>query len=206
MIKINLATRKQSVLVTESGGQRAAKLFATGKFTLPKAEDLPIRKIVIAAVSFGALWFTWNSYQKDEIDKFQQELTKLETEQTRLTTELGKTRNDEAKRKEVEADAATLKAKLDTINKLVTDRQAPPKILLALATDIPKNVWLTDVKLADTSISLKGNAVALDDISGFIKSLNESTYFSEFKLLNSQQALDDQQVEIASFELTGARK
>src|SRR6185503_10431241 len=97
-------------------------------------------------------------------------------------------------------------AKLDTITKLVAGRQAPPKVLLAVSSGIPKEVWIGEIGIKDETMKVKGSSLGFAEISDFMKSLNESAFFTDLRLVDTKKGKDDQGYEVADFEISAKRR
>jgi Tfp pilus assembly protein PilN len=209
MIKINLATKKASVQSAGEDGKKSTPLgagFSKLDLRLDAIKDLPIRKIATAALACMAGSYLLDGYKEDEMKKVDAALSKVTAEQTRLRAEVAKSKGFEAMKKQLEADEFSIRTKIETIEKLVADRQTPPKILLAVANTIPAEVWLQTFKMADGEASFRGYATNYNQISDFMKNLNENAYFTDLRLVGTSQTKDSGGSEAASFELSAKRR
>lgn len=223
MIKINLATRKQSASVSSekksaggrggltaflsklrlsSGGTSESGGSSSGKEAL---EALPLRRLVLALALCAGGYFYVEDLKEEEIKGWDDKVNVVSADNEKLKKDLQKTREYASIKKSIDADELLLKNKTGVIQTLLKGRQAPHEILLTLATSIPKDVWLKGVKIENADVSLKGFAVGFNQVSGFMKALNESAYFSDVRLQNSQQEKDDGK-EIAAFEFAAKRR
>lgn len=223
MIKINLATRKQSASVSSEkksasvggglsallakfkpsgGGSSAGSGSSSGKEALAA---LPLRRLVLALALCAGGYFYLEDLKEEELKGWDDKVKVVSSENEKLKKELQKTKEYASIKKSIDADELLLKNKIGVIQTLLKGRQAPHEILLTLATSIPKEVWLKGVKIDNADVSLKGFAIGFNQVSGFMKSLNESAYFSDVRLQNSQQEKDDGK-EIAAFELAAKRR
>jgi Tfp pilus assembly protein PilN len=203
MIKVNLATRKQSGVFGDSKNSKANSF---GKVNLDQVKDLPLRKLIVPIVVCFLGNYMLDGYKEDELKKLDQTLSKVNSDSTKLQNELNKLRGYDSIKKTLDADEITIKTKLETIQKLIADRSAPPKILVSVATMIPKDVWLSELKTEKLDITMKGSSLGFNQISDFMKSLNESAYFMDVDLKNSQQSKDSSGDEFAVFELKAKRR
>ena len=206
MIKINLATRKQTPLEADSARGTFGGGLTKFNVRLDGAKSASIRRLAIAAAAAVMATYFLEGYQEEETRKYSELLPTITAEKQKLTAELNKTKDFEPKKKALDLDEATIKLKIETIKKLIVDRQTPPKMLLALATSIPGEVWLSDLKIDPEGLKLKGNSLGFNQISDFMKGLNESAYFSELKLVSTVQAKDDTGQEVAAFEMSAKRR
>jgi hypothetical protein len=213
MIKINLATRKAAVTATADGGKTSGtgfKNFLNAGLKIDARLDgfkeLPIRKLAVAALACYAASWMLDSYKEDELNKVAAIIAKARDDQTKLKTELAKTRGYEQIKKDLDNDEKTLRTKIETIQKLLAGRQTPPKMMIALSGAIPQDVWLTGLKIGEQDVSFKGASLGFNQISDFMKNLNESAYFTDVRLQGSQKSKDESGAEVAGFELEAKRR
>lgn len=217
MIKINLALKKQSASgegkgrarddVASGGGLPKLDLNlgslgagASALFSEPKFRQLILGCIVVALVYVGI-----DRAKVEELNQLDAEIAQLTTTNNKLRAEVAKTKGYEELKKALEADELAIRTKIDTIQKLIADRQSLPKMMLGMAQLIPADVWLTDFKVANDDFTLKGFSLGYNQVSDFMRNLNESAFFTELRLSSSQAARDETGSEVAQFEL-GAHK
>jgi len=207
MIKINLATRKQAVGVSGGGDGGTATSLKRMTVDLNSLKDLPIRRAVLPIVVGLMASFALDSYKEDELKKVDDQIAKLSAEKQKLQVEANKMRGYEEVKKNLEADERALRVKVETIRKLIADRQTPPKLLISIAESIPKDVWLTEFKVIKKEVGFKGSALGFNQISDFMKSLNENLYFADVSMKSTQQVKDKQSgSDLAEFELSAKRR
>ncbi len=216
MIKINLASRKTSAVVTtESSGKKG--LFgldlsflkagrAAAAASGPSIQLNEFRNIALAAVvGFGMFYFIEGEKQK-ELDTLDGQVSQLQTEQNQLKTEANKITTYEQVKQQLEADEALMRNKLDTIKKLMSDRTTPPRLLLTLAQSIPADVWLREFTLQNSKLTLQGSAASFSQVSEFLRVLNESIFFKNVELRGTEEAKLEGGIEVKNFELTAERR
>ncbi len=212
MIKINLALRKQS----GAGASDAGKT-GTGAFALPtgvsrmtldidQLKDLPIKSMVICLAVSAIAWYLSTTYKEEEMQKLADIQAKVSEERARLEEEIKKYKSFDEVKKSIDQDEFTLRTKIDTIQKLIADRSSPPRLMLSLALSIPKDVWLTELKISETETRFKGYSLGFNQISDFMKGLGESAYFTDLSIKKTEQSKDDLGVEVAAFELAATRR
>src|SRR5690349_3825826 len=120
MIKINLATRKQSGLVPE--GTKPKLSLSLGRIKTDQLKDLPIRKLVIS-VAVGLLAsYSLDGYKESEIESLNAVVAKLTAKRDKQQEELKKFKEYEEIKKAVDADELLVRTKLEVIQKLISDR------------------------------------------------------------------------------------
>lgn len=212
MIKINLASRKHApgVSAASEPGERTSLQTVFTRLGVNTSEPgdraAGIRKIIFLVVIAGFAEFSFEDYKAGEIKKLETKNAKVSAEVVRLQGELAKTTGYEETKRSLEADETLIRTKLETIKTLVSKKTQPGKMLMALSTGIPQQVWLSDLKIADSGIQIKGTSTGFESISDFLKSLDESAYFADLTLVNSQQEKDELGVENANFEISAKRR
>jgi hypothetical protein len=212
MIKINLATRKQSAGATADG-----RSFTMGSFQLPaglsklnvninELKDLPIRKLILPiVVCFGAMYMV-ESLKADDMAKVHEEAAKVTAEREQLMVAVGKLKGYEELKKSMEADEQVMRSKISVVQALIADRSNPPKILRSLSTAIPKDVWLSEFRAEEAEVSFKGYSLDFNQVSDFMKNLNESAYFADVTIRSTQQSKDELGADVAAFDLAAKRR
>lgn len=213
MIKINLATRKQSAgaSVEGRGGvsigafQLPAGLSKI-QFNLDEIKNLPLRKILLPLVACIALTFLVDGLKDDELSKVQEEAAKVAVQKEQLNLSANKMKGYEALKRAMEDDERLMRSKIAVVQGLITDRSNPPKIMRSLASSLPKDVWLTEFKAAEQEVTFRGFSLDFNQVSDFMKNLNESAYFADVTIKNTQQSKDELGTDVASFELVARRR
>ncbi|MFT3706784.1 MAG: PilN domain-containing protein [Archangium sp.] len=112
----------------------------------------------------GAANAYWYVYMDGKRETAQRRLDDTNAQILQLEKVIGEVNNLEKRKKEVEE-------KLAELDKLLTERKGPVKLLDALATAIPKKVWLTNFEEKAGATKMEGNADSYDDVSEFMRSL-----------------------------------
>ena len=220
MIKINLALRKGSG--GGGGGGSASSgggsLFAVLGNLLKKKEgdspasdvakisaearDLPIRKVVILVATYFLLDFGLEAFKADEMGKLEAVLNKLNAEKSKLQAELSNVKKFEEIRKKMDADELVLKTKLNTIDRLLADRQSCTKILTTVSGSIPAEVWLTSLRIDEKNAQFDGLSLNINQVTDFMKSLNESAFFKDVDAKAGKSNDSNTGAELANFQLS----
>ncbi|MEW5742232.1 MAG: PilN domain-containing protein [Myxococcota bacterium] len=117
--------------------------------------------LVMTLIGNGYWWYT-----KDELRaEKQRKLNDTNARIAQLEKVIGEVNNLNKRKKEVEE-------KLTVLDKLRKQRGGPVKLLDALATSIPKKVWLTNFEEKGGAVKLSGSADSFEDVSEFMRGLN----------------------------------
>lgn len=208
MIKINLALKKHGVgiIPREKGAGFNFKALSSGMNT-DFVKDPLFRKFGLVLVVAIMATYLLDGFKDDELKKLDDLLAKTNEANAKISAQLTKTKGYEGLKKQIDADETTLRTKLDTIKKLITDRQIPPKLMASLSTGTPSELWLSELSMDEKELKLKGYALGYTQITEFLKALGENEFLSDPKLVDSKQTRDSiTGQEMANFELSAKKK
>ncbi len=117
---------------------------------------------LIIAGAANAYWYVWTDGKREAA---QRRLDDTNARISQLEKVIGEVNNLAKRKKEVEE-------KLGVLEKLTKQRAGPVKMLDALATAIPKKVWITTFDEKSGSAKMEGSAESYDDVSEFMRGLN----------------------------------
>jgi type IV pilus assembly protein PilN len=123
--------------------------------------------VVLAGITIMALigngyWYYW---MDDKRASAQRRLDDTNSRIAQLEKVIGEVTNLNKRKKEVEE-------KLAVLEKLRKQRAGPVKLLDALATAMPKKVWVTDFDEKGGGVKMIGNAESFEDVSELMRGLN----------------------------------
>lgn len=209
MIKINLASKKQSEVV--NGG--ASKSFSLSKgadlisgLDVNDLKDLPIKKAIIPIAVMALVSYGFDSYKEDELIKRDQIITKVSGENGQLKTKLSELKAHEAAKERLEQDEVSIKNKLNILQKILADRSEVLNLTTMIASSIPREAWLTDLVLAENEVNFSGATLNLAEVSGFITSLRGSSYFSAVDFLDSRHDRNESGADQSTFSIRATRR
>ena len=122
---------------------------------------LMVGMFIMTAAANG-YWYKWID---DKREAAQRRLDDTNSRIAQLEKVIGEVTNLQKRKSEVEE-------KLKVLEKLTKQRAGPVKMLDALATAIPKKVWLTTFEEKAGGAVIVGNAESFDDVSEFMRGLN----------------------------------
>ncbi|MFZ5468522.1 MAG: PilN domain-containing protein [Myxococcota bacterium] len=108
--------------------------------------------------------YLWYDNRASQAERYQQRATETQNRIAELEKVIGEVNNINKRKKEVED-------KLKILGDLRKGRSGPVRMLDALATAIPKKVWLLDFVESSNAVKLKGTAVSHEDVAEFMRSL-----------------------------------
>jgi Tfp pilus assembly protein PilN len=208
MIKINLALKKHGVgIIPREKGAGFNFKGLSGGMNTDFVKDPLFRKFGLVVVVAIMATYLLDGFKDDELKKLDDLLAKTNEANAKIAAQLTKTKGYEGLKKQIDTDETTLRTKLDTIKKLILDRQIPPKLMASLSTGIPSELWLSDLSMDEKELRLKGYALGYTQITEFLKALGENEFLSDPKLVDSKQTRDSiTGQEMANFELSAKKK
>ncbi len=123
--------------------------------------------ILAAVVVIGGLVgnYLWYSDREGERTRLQAQLAETQRRITELEKVIGEVNNINKRKREVED-------KLKILNDLRKLRSGPVRMLDALATAIPKKVWLQDFNEQSNQVKLTGSAMSHEDVAELMRGLS----------------------------------
>lgn len=85
---------------------------------------------------------------------------------------------------------ALLEKKLNLIQDLKANQKGPVHIMDELSNTLPEYLWLADMKLKGTNITLRGGAMNPNEVAEFLKNIDDSPYFKEPSLKEIRERKD----------------
>lgn len=173
MIKINL--------VAEAPSAAPARKKRSELSLGAKQNDIILLTVLLLSVAVvGTNWFLLHS--KHEA------LKRTEAERRRERDEL-KPFIDKVE--ELEAKREALKHKIDVINELKNNQRGPVRIMDEVSRALPELVWLTNMKLEGTTVTLTGMAMDENAVANYIANLKASPFFEEPSLKDLRRSQGD---------------
>ena len=103
--------------------------------------------------------------------------------------------------KQYSQEKGRLESQINVIAELSKRRLEEVIALDNLQQLIPQRIWLTEVKLENHKMNMHGFAISENDISEFIKNLDDSVFFTNVNLSGTVESRSDQGV-LQKFEIT----
>ncbi len=140
--------------------------------------------------------FFWASSRASELQARETKVKSLRDEITQLDRIIGEVKN-------IKDQQAALREKLDILAQLKANRSGPVRVLDALATLVPKRLWLTKLDEKGGAITYTGAASTIDDVSEFMSALKQNPYFGAVELQKTT-AKTDRGMDFVEFTMTAA--
>jgi Tfp pilus assembly protein PilN len=199
MIKINLAKMKQVKL--DGGGSSSSGMFSSGGGS---ASVMPIvRKLGVPLALCGLIYYGYEYYIDMRQQELQADIAQIEQVRIRLQADAAKIKQYEKQKEEFERTELLFRKKVETIQKLLVQRNYAAQSLIAISRSLTPDLWLTQVSANEKTIKLKGSTIVDSQISDFMTSLDSVQYFTDLSLKGSSSAAGGSR---SDFELEARRQ
>ncbi|MFB0977478.1 MAG: PilN domain-containing protein [Myxococcota bacterium] len=95
-----------------------------------------------------------------------------------------------------------LEDKLDVIKSLAKARTGPVKLFDELADLAPERLWLKSLSTKGDQVTLEGSSLDTGIVADFLRSLNESKFFSNVDLKNTKGGKEVDGVKLVDFKVS----
>lgn len=175
MIKINLSTAQKQLDMTNVGGF---------DFTKIKIKAVGLAIVILYAPDFLLL------------PMWEQERTDKQGEVTNITMELGSLKRKISQAAELEKQIQDLKEqerilteKLSVVKQILSEKRNPSNLLVYLAKNIPKEVWITELNFQNDELKLQGESLDYASIGKFLESVKSSVFIKEASVTKSESVV-----------------
>jgi hypothetical protein len=203
MIRINLAKKKPASMggggmVASAGSGFSLKSVFEGRggdiWTVVSVLGIP------AALAVGANIY-YDDYLLQRTAEIQKQITDRGKEKEKLQRELQSVKGYEAIKQQLEKNSSVIRNKIDTIERLIRDRDFATKSLITLAQSMPKEMWIAEYAFDDRGYRISGSSLDAGMISELMGRLQKSIYYTNLQLISSSST--DGQGMKADFSLQG---
>lgn len=188
MIKVNLTTAKKQVDISNIGG-----------FDFTKLKVKPfLLVIVLIYVPDFVLVPQW----EEEREQKSQEVNATQMQLSKLKRKVAESQDLEKQIKELKIQEENLGKKLTAVKQAISEKRNPSTILLYLAKNIPKELWIKEILIDDVRMIIKGQALDYASIGTFVNNLRTSIFIKEANIVNtSSMVRESDKKRIETFEV-----
>ncbi len=182
MIKINLARD-----VTQVG----SKLSLTGFTSLTQVSSQAAVNSKEVLIKLGILLgpvICFMIYEEYNLDGKRTELATLQSKIATIRANVEKLKPEIEEVRRFSDEKGRLVKQMDAIKKLSRERLKNIQALSALQSLIPQKVWLRNLKIQGSKVTIEASAVEDLVVSEFMQGLDQSIFFSNVDLKESQDA------------------
>jgi len=141
--------------------------------------------VVVAALIGNYFWYR---QVDDRLTQVNRQIDSTRAQITQLEKTIGEVKN-------ITQEKKALEDKIKVLDTLKKGRTGPVKVLDEISTIIPPRVWMNDYGEQAGVATLRGFAVAYDDLSTFAQKLKTSKFFSDVSIKKASQKTDSGSVD-----------
>src|SRR3954470_6740438 len=141
--------------------------------------------LVVATLIGNYLWYRSVDDGLAQVDR---QIAATRAQITQLEKSIGEV-------KTITQDKKALEDKLKVLDTLKKGRTGPVKVLDEMSAVIPARVWVSDFDEKAGQATIKGLAVAYEDLSLFVQKLKTSKFFSDVSIKKASQKTDSGSVD-----------
>ena len=139
---------------------------------------------------------------EEEIASLNQVASTKQTELSGLRTEISKSQDLEKQIRELMAQEENLGKKLTAVKQAISEKRSPAPLLLYIAKNIPKDLWLTFLDIEKNTMVIRGEALDYESIGLFVNSLKSSVFIKDSSFAGtSSEVRDSDKRRIEKFEV-----
>lgn len=190
MIRINLGrTRIQNIEELESGLPEQP---VGGQNSMVQN----LLKVAVILIGVVALHF----YESGNLDQLSLQVAQVSQELQSMQMTLDQKNQELASMGSLEQESKVLQDKMKLLKKLSQLRLREVKSLDYLQTVIPPRIWLTSLKIDQSSYVLRGRSQDEPSITLFVDKLEDGGYFSDVILIQDSP-VEERNAELRAFEI-----
>lgn len=159
MIKINLSTAQKQLDMTNVGGF---------DFTKIKIKAVGLAIIILYAPDFLLL----PMWEQERADK-QVEVTNVTTELASLKRKITQASELEKQIQDLKEQERILTEKLSVVKQILSEKRNPSNLLVYIAKNIPKEVWITELNFQNDELKLQGESLDYASIGKFLAHIHQ---------------------------------
>ncbi len=172
MIKINLINTQKQLNMTNVGGF---------DFTKIKTKAVALALLILYAPDFTLI----PMWEQEMADK-QTEVTTVTAELTSLKRKMGQAQELEKQIRDLKEQERILTEKLTVVKEILNEKRNPASLLVYLAKNTPKEVWITELTFANDELRLIGESLDYANIGRFLESVKSSVFIKEANVTKSE--------------------
>ncbi len=162
-------------------------------------------KIKLVAIAIAILYipdFVLVPMWEEEMTQLNMELTAKRQELGALRSKVSKTSALEKQIRELKAQEENLSQKLVAVKQAISEKRNPSSLLLYIAKNIPKELWIKELVLENQDLVIRGEALDYTSVGNFINSLKSSVFIKEANIISTKSEVrENDKKRIESFEV-----
>ena len=177
MIKINLSTAKKQVDISNVGGF---------DFTKVKIKALLVVMVLVYLPDF-VLVPMW----EEDRNTLNQQASATQGRLAQLKQKVAQSAELEKQIRELKAQEENLGKKLTAVKEAISEKKNPASILLFIAKNIPKELWIKELVISGSDMVIKGEAFDYTSIGNFVHNLRSSVFIQDANITNTASVVKE---------------
>lgn len=165
-------------------------------FTKIKIKAVGLAIVILYAPDF----FLLPMWEQERVDK-QQEVAIVNSELTSLKRKITQASELEKQIQDLKEQERILTEKLTVVKQILSEKRNPSNLLIYLAKNIPKDVWITDLTFANDELKLSGESLDYSSIGKFLDSVKSSVFIKEASVTKSESVVREDKMRVERFEI-----
>jgi len=188
MIKINLSTNKKQLDLSNLGGL---------DFTKIKIGAVGIALVILYLPDF-VLIPMW----QEETEQINSKMSEKRRELSVLKGKISQVASLEKQIRDLKNQEENLGQKLVAVKQAISEKRNPSELLLYIAKNIPKELWIKELVLENNEMVIKGESLDYSNIGNFINSLKTSVFITDANIISTNsESRDNDRLRIETFEV-----
>lgn len=188
MIKINLSVKDSSLDISNFGGLDLTKV--------------KLKALIVVLLIWYIPDFLITPLWEGEIQQKNDQLQVLRTKLNGLRAEVTKAKDYEKQIQDLKVQEQALGQKLVAVKEAISVKKNPAALLLYVAKNTPKNLWISDLTLDADVLNIKGEALDYSSIGEFVSNLRSSVFVKEANIISTvSEARAEDKLRVERFEV-----
>lgn len=199
MIKINLVSAAStSVSASDSASGGLGNIFGGGGSGIASdyAAKEALKRLFLIMLGPIALIL----YENQNIPEKMADLNSKRRVLQELTVYNSKNANSVAEIKKFKEDEALIEDRISELKRISENRVQEIKIMDIIQSNIPEQVWLTELNIQRDVATLKGMSISEADVTSFQEALSQQKLIKDIKLVRSDRVTKEG-VDLRKFEI-----
>lgn len=140
---------------------------------------IDVKMMVIALAILFVPEYLFLSYNDSEIESYNAQSANYDNELRALNVKMDELRKIEEQIDALKLLEKSLGEKLEVVKQIISKRQNPFHLLQYIANNTPADIWITDFKMEEGNIEIKGFSETWKSIGVFLENLKSSIFFEK---------------------------
>lgn len=188
MIKINLSIKNEGLDVSNFGGLDLTKV--------------KIKALILVILIWYIPDFFITPVWESEVQEKNAQIQELKKKLAGLKAEVNRAKEYEKQIQDLKVQEQALGQKLVAVKEAISVKKNPSALLLYVARNTPKNLWISEMSLVDDVLNVKGEAMDYASIGEFVSNLRSSVFVTDANIVSTvSEARNEDKLRVERFEV-----